>query len=170
MKNEKGITMISVVISILVLLLISSITITFNMEAYRMVKVQNFISQLKVIQAKVDDVAESKKEIETLGFTKLSAIAQTKKEDYVFFQQILNDPIFYNIDTTSSWTPNLDEDKENYYYFDSEMLKQLGLKNQELTVIINFKTRNVIAKQGVKQEGKTYYRQYDLGNAESLGK
>lgn len=76
---------------------------------------------------------------------------------------IISAPEEYNINTSNSWNSELDGNIQNYYYFTPEELdKKLDLKDQELTVIINFKTRNVISKKGVNEDGKPYYRQYDL--------
>ena len=37
-----------------------------------------------------------------------------------------------------------------------------------IIVIINFKTRNVIAEKGIKIDGINYYRQYDIDSGENL--
>lgn len=163
MRKNQGITLISLVITIVILLLLSSITITIGTDAYDMVKVQNFISKMKVIQGKVDDIAEEIDDVSSYGFTKLSEVGDTK------FSDMVQHPENYNIDTNHSWNNELDGSIENYYYFtETDLENQLGLKDQDMTVIINFKTRNIIAKKGVNQNKKWYYRAYDLKGGEQL--
>lgn len=87
---------------------------------------------------------------------------------YQFFSDVIANPLNYNIDTSNSWDNNLDSDSNNYYYFSPKDFEKIGLKNQKMSVVINFKTRNVISKKGVKDKGKMYYRQYDLSGGEEL--
>lgn len=168
MKKENGITLASLVITVILLLLISTVTARVSLESYQGVKLQNFISQLKVIQSKVDNIAEETNDVSSYGFTSLSAIAETNPEDYDLFVAMLANPEEYQIDKTISWQESSDTNIGNYYYFNAENLEKLGLKNQKITVIINFETRNVIAKDGIKVEGKMYYRQYDLLEGDQL--
>lgn len=166
MKKNSGITMVSLVVAIVILMLLSSIVIEVSMETYDTVKVENFMAQMKVIQTKVDKLAQETEDVSTYGFTALSA---AKEEDYNWFSDVLSHPENYQINIRKSWNLELDTKSENYYYFTPQDLQEkLGLKDQELTVIINFKTRNVIARRGVKKEGEYYYRQYDLIGGESL--
>ncbi len=156
MKKNKGITMISLVLTVIMLIILSSVTIQVGVQSYNEVKIQNFISKLKVIQTKVDNIAEEKEEITDDRFRKLAQITEEEKQNFEEIIQNLSN------DDTFSWS---DEDAviENYYYFTPKDLEeQLHLKDQDMTVIINFKTRNVITKKGLKLDGKTYYRQYDL--------
>ena len=44
------------------------------------------------------------------------------------------------------------------YFNSGKDLEDLGLVGQDMTVIVNFDTRNIIAKKGIKDEGKMYYR------------
>lgn len=156
MKKDTGVTLISLAVTIILLILISSVTIRASIQAYDQVKVQNFISTLKVIQAKVDNLAEETNSIENYEFVPLSNIQNT--ETYAIFIDMIQNPENYNM---ISWT---DSDKviEDYYYFTPNDLEKLGLKQQKIAVVINFKTRNVIAQKGIKVDGKEYYRQYDL--------
>ena len=166
MKNEKGITLTSLMAMILVLLLLSSITIKMGTESYDVMKANLYVSKLQVIQGKVDNIVEENSNISDLGFTTLKSIEGT--EDYNVFANIIENPSKYNIDTEKSWDDALDSDIDNYYYFTASDLEKIGLSNQDVTVVINFETRNVIEKNGFEDEGKTYYRQYDLAGGEQL--
>ena len=168
MKNNSGITMVSLVVTIVILFLLASISINVGTESYNMMKIQSFISKMKVIQGKVDNIAEETDDWSDYGFEKLND--KSGDDDYAFFLDVISNPENYNIDTSNSWNNTLDSDINNYYYFKKDDLEKIGLKNQDATVIINFKTRNVIALKGVKNEddNKKYYRQYDLPGGDSL--
>lgn len=169
MKDNKGITLMSLVVAIIVLFIVSSLTVRIGVDVYNTIKVQNFISNMKVIQTKVDNIAEETNDVSSYGFSKLSDIASTNLEDYQLFYKIINSPEENNIDTNNSWNPMLDSEIGKYYYFSSKDLdEKLGIKNKNLTVVVNFETRNIISKNGVFQGEKKYYRQYDLTGGDKL--
>lgn len=164
MKNNKGVSLISLVVAVIILLLLSSVTITSNREAHSVIRLQSFISKMKIIQAKVDEIAENENYI----FPDELKMTDTN-EYYSDFQNVIN--ILKEDESKSSWVTSpeevSDEDITNYYCFTPENLEEkLGIKHVDVTVIINFKTRNVIAKDGVTVDGKKYYRQYDVGSGE----
>lgn len=167
MKNQKGITLISLTVTIIILVLLSSITIRVGTDAYTATLTKTFISQMKVIQGKVDNLTENSN-LDTSSFVKLSSL-ESEDKDYELFTNIISNPEDYNINTNISWNDILDSNADNYYYFTPENLEsKLGLKNQKFTVIINFQTRNIISKTSIMKDGVEYYRQYDLDSGEIL--
>ena len=157
MKKNNGITMISLTITIVILVILSSITVMVNLDAYNITKVQNFIAKMKAIQTRVDHIAEQN------NVGEYAEITEEKKQ--VFSNIIAAD----TIDKKNSWNEELDSNIENYSYFTpQDLAKEIGLKDQDIAVFINFKTRNVIAEKGVKRDGKIYYRQYDLEGGDQL--
>ena len=168
MKNKKGITMVSLVVTITILLLLSTVTINVTLDTYRMANVQNYIAKMKVIQGKVDNISAETSDVSSYGFQKLSDLQTTNPETYQEFLDKITNPAKYHIDVNSSWNASFDTDVNNYYYFDEKDLEKIGLKNQDVVVVINFATRNVISKKGVEYKGDTYYRQYDLQGGDQL--
>lgn len=168
MKNKNGITIVSLVVTITILLLLSTVTINVTLDTYRMANVQSYIAKMKVIQGKVDNISAETNDVSGYGFQKLSDLQTTDNATYQTFLNILSNPTSYNIDTTKSWNDALDSDVNHYYYFEAKDLEKIGLKNQDVVVVINFATRNVISKKGVEYKGKTYYRQYDLQGGDEL--
>lgn len=169
MRKNNGMSMISLVLALIIMVLMSGIIVDVGVQAYNYIKVQNFIAKLKVVQAKVDQVSEEDFDFSTL--VKLNDIRNSEPDTYNKFLGIISNPIENNINTSYSWDASSDSVGGNYYYFTPEDLEsKLGLKDQDIYVIINFETRNVIAKKGVNRDGKFYYRQYDLPNSEQLVK
>lgn len=158
MKKNNGITMISLTITIVILLLLSSITVTVNLDSYNIIKVQNFIAKMKVIQSKVDDISEKNNISEYEN--------QMSEEKRKVLSEIIESETIHK---EYSWNNELDANIENYSYFTPRELEtRFGLKDQDMAIFVNFKTRNVISEKGVKREGKIYYRQYDLENGDQL--
>jgi len=165
MKNNKGITLMSLVIAILLLFIISSVAVNTGINVYNQIRVENFISKMKLIQAKVDNISEETNDFSSYDFTKLTEGTL----EYKSFEAILKEPEKYNINTSKSWNSELDSNIENYYYFSaSDVEKKLGVKDIEEPVIINFETRNVISRDGVLKDKQYYYRQYDLSGGDQL--
>lgn len=161
MKNNKGISLISLAVIVFIMLLLASITIVSSRDAYSVIKTQNFVSKMKIIQAKVDEVCE-KGNYEPQYGDKIS-----NADNYTEFGDIINE--LKEKDGINSWDSSSDEDLTNYYYFTPENLyDEFGIKDVNLTVIINFNTRNVISQKGVTIDGVTYYRQYDIDSGEKL--
>jgi len=67
--NEKGITLIALIITIIVLFLILGIASTTGMETYRNMKVQSFIAQMKLLQTGVDKINTEYRNWENHGKT-----------------------------------------------------------------------------------------------------
>ena len=59
MKRNRGVSLISLVVAVIILILLTGVAISSNKEAYSIIKMQDFISKMKIIQAKVDEVAEN---------------------------------------------------------------------------------------------------------------
>ena len=125
MKNQKGITMISLVITIVILFLLATVSINLSFDTYSVANIQGFISKMKVIQGKVDNIAEETEDVDSLSYQKL--INLSDEETYDKFLNIISHPEKYNIDTEISWNSELDSDPKNYYYFKENDLEQLGL-------------------------------------------
>lgn len=168
MKNKKGITIVSLVVTITILLLLSTVTINVTLDTYRMANVQSYIAKMRVIQGKVDNISGETSDVSGYGFQKLSDLQATDQETYQEFLDKITNPTKYHIDVNTSWNASLDTDVNNYYYFDEKDLEKIGLKNQDVVIVINFATRNVISKKGVEYKGKSYYRQYDLQGGDQL--
>lgn len=157
MKNSKGVTLITLAVTIFILLLLSSTLILSSRGTYSIIKLQNFISKMKIIQAKVDELSESDSYIPPNIFK-----INESNINYNGFLRIFNEL------KNQGKLPN-DDELNNYYCFEPNDLKnELGIKDVNITVIINFNTRNVIALKGVTMDGVTYYRQYDIDSGEIL--
>lgn len=165
MKNEKGVTMVSLVVTIILMVILASVTTYSGIESYKDMKKENYIAQLKVIQEKVNLIAEEYQNWEGKSSdTNINNYLGTGVEGHsgLGFSKITDGET-----TLIKLIEEASDSKENYYYFSTDNIKdQLGLKGFEksgMSVAVNFGTRNVIEKKGIKQDNVEYHSLKDFG-------
>ena len=163
MKNEKGVTLVSLVITVILIIILAGVTTYSGIESYNNMKIENYVAQLRVIQEKVDLIVNeyqnwpSKTDSTTindyltsLGFNKLSA-GET---------------------TLVTLIEEMGDTMDNYYYFSTEELKSKlnlsGFEQTDIAIAVNFGTRYVIEKEGIKVDGVEYHTQYDLPGGQKI--
>lgn len=137
MKNTKGITLISLVITIAVLAILASIATYSGMNIVRSSKLTAFSTELKIMQTQVNAIYEDKDKtdigVDIEGDIKTQA-------DKVFT-------------TSESGITS----QEGYKYWDQELIKGLGIEGIEQDFFVNLEKRSVVSYQGFEYNGKTYY-------------
>ena len=145
--NEKGITLISLIVTIILLLIIGSVVIFNGTDSIKQAQNMERIKELEIIQAKVNVMYEEQIQNEQ------------KKEEY----RLLGKDIEY-VEEDILLQVLQGEEKSGYRYFEKEDLKQIQLENMSQDVLINFETRKVISLNGVEVDGVKYYNLYDMPN------
>ncbi|MBO5479270.1 MAG: hypothetical protein J6A04_06265 [Clostridia bacterium] len=141
MKKEKGITLVSLAITIIVMIIIAGTVTTTGIESVRNAKRTTFITELEMIQEKVNTIYEKR---------------QLNEENATYYDTLGKD---LSLVEQSRLNIVLDgKEKKGYRYFSREDLKQLDLDNITQDVIINFDTRDVASVTGAKIDGKLCYR------------
>lgn len=145
--NQKGITLVSLIITIIVLLIIAGITTTAGIESIQTAKRTSMITELEIIQEKVNTIYEKR---------------ATNIEDKQYYDALGQDILVVE---PSKLTKALQEtSQEGYRYFSKEDLKKLDLDNITQDVIINFDTRDVVSIEGIIVDKQRYYRLADIPN------
>ncbi|MCI8352471.1 MAG: LamG domain-containing protein [Clostridia bacterium] len=147
MKNQKGITLITLVITIVILIIITGVVTYNGLEAVNTSQKTAFISELEMIQAKVNVIYEERK-------------ASTEKIEY--YNLIGQD--LSNIDQARINEALGQTSKEGFKFFNSGDLKDLDLDNINQEVLINYDTREVVSLNGFEIEGIRYYKLKDIPN------
>jgi len=124
-KKEEGISMLSLVITIIVLAIIASIVIRYTINGAEYSKQKKLLSDLEVVQHAVYERYEQYKmtgnESFLVGKTATGTEMNTLKEN--------------------SWEiTNPSSKEENYYKLDKDSLKVIGINNSEDEYIVNYKT------------------------------
>lgn len=135
-SKEKGITLVALVITIVMLLILASIGINSGTSAIETANFSKFKNELKIIQTKVNELNE-------INETEIG-----KKELTTEQISIINT----NIQNTT------DEIIEGFRYCSKIYIKdELGLEDVNRDYLINVKYRYVILNEGYEYKGKIYY-------------
>ncbi len=140
-KQESGVTLVILIVSVVVLGILAITAINSGSTGLDTANQQAFISELQMIQAKVNTIYEKRKlsaadksYYDGIG-RNVSGLDQTK------LNQALG--------TTA---------KEGFKYYTPEDLEKLELNNVTQTVLINYDTREVISYEGIEIADKKYYK------------
>lgn len=152
-KNNKGITMISLVIVILIMLLLASVTAYEANELVAIARVQSVTTDLLLIQAKVRIINEK---------IVFESDEDKKLELYVGTKLIEGDNVLETMREKSIVT---DDDIRNnsYYVLLKEDLLNMGWNESEVAddekYVVDYNNEEVIYVKGVKNtEGKYLYK------------
>ena len=164
LKNERGITMIVLVIIIVLMLILTVTGVYTGIDAYKTMRTQTFIAQMKVIREKINIIRDEYKNWDKYTGNN---IREYILEKYVVKDEtgaIVSEPIdlsiypdthdtkFHFMDILASKTKLTGEDLilNNYLYFTKNDLEALfGLTNIDLNVIINFNTGACVERDGI---------------------
>lgn len=179
MKNNKGITLISLVSSILLLFILAATTVTTSMNAYKQMKFEGAKAELEEVQKLVDEIASdyqtylSEKGNTTLGYSDYfnDRYKESSSDGKTIFEAMkLKNNLEKLEGGLQSAYPDIGQDSEFAFYFtENDLTKYFGLKGIE-EVIVNFSTRKVYSVKGIKDSNdttKVYYTPEDWGANQS---
>ena len=150
--NNDGVTLMSLVITIIVLLLLASIATYSGVNIVKQSKFTKFITQLKMMQTQVNELYEKYSENQSIEVNGKkytgTEIANIGKEISTLSQK---NKVFNT--STSGIT-----DSTGYKYYDKETIKALNIEGlEEEEYFVNVSKRSVISYDGFEYNGKTYY-------------
>ena len=137
-KKEKGITLISLVITITVLIILASIATYSGINVIKQSKLNKFTAEMKIMQTEVNNLYDRYMSGE-------ESVLGTGKE---------LDSEANNVFTTNASGIT---DSSGYRYYDRGTIESLGIKEVEEEFYVNVEKRSVISRLGIEYEGKKYY-------------
>ena len=174
MKNNKGITLVSLVITIIVLLILASVFIYSGVNTVRYTKFNKVKSEISIIQTNVNSWYQELKNVENTDEYKA---LQTDDEKQQYKNNFLDDK-WYGVttDDPACSQKKLDdtlqglndkgieiENFDNYRFLTSTFLEnKLGL-NASYDYLVNIEERYVVLFGGIQYNGKWYYTMEDFG-------
>lgn len=155
--NNKGITLLSLVIMIVVMLILLSVTVYYSTESIDNTRREIALAKIQLIQEKVNIVSQKilNKDSSYVDDDGNIIIGQN-------INNISDSETITQIDNIIT-TLNISEE-DAYKYFDSTNMSQLGLEDLEDKILVNFNTREVILIEGIKYEDNIYYRLEDISD------
>ena len=147
LKDNKGITLASLVITIIVLLIIASISTISGMDTIDYIKFTNAKAQFKTMQFQVDswyEEAKNNADVLNYGEEDLSTLDT----------QTISNTIYYGTGST-----NID----GYRYFSADYIKNnFDIDGISYDFLINVEERTVLLFGGITYKDKTYYSAVDF--------
>lgn len=134
--KQSGITLISLVVTIIVMAILAGAGISIGTNSIRQAKKTEFDTHMKLIHARVNELKEEYElsELNNLG------------------SQIPNDKVSIAQQAIGS------TDISGYRYFNKAGLELINLVNIDREVVINFTTKDVVDLDGIESEGTIVYR------------
>lgn len=149
MRNEKGITLLTLGITIILLLIIATLGITYSNSSQQSAKLTKYKTEIEIIQAKVEtikDDEEFNQVLENYGLTDESTIKKCN--------EILKSELTENFENIS----NIEEyQKQFIYYSKNQIENNLNISGIEQDYLINIQDNIVISVKPLKYQNKEYY-------------
>ena len=152
-KNDKGITLISLVVMIIIILILATVGTNTGINVIRESKYHRAVSEMKTMQTKINEMYAEYKggddSIVTLGsnIDEVPSSLKSKAEAAI-----------------KSVNGNLNR-IEDFRYYSAEYIKNtLDVDGVEGDYLINIKTREVISVDGTKNDGEMYYSLSQIEN------
>lgn len=154
MKEDKGITLVALVITIVVILILASVATYSGIDAIKSSEFTRFSAELKIMQTQVNNLYEKWKNNERINETEILDLGEDIKTNSQVKQQA--NKIF--TEGNSGIT-----DQTGYRYFSRQTIKDLKIEGVEQEFFINVQTRNIISYNGIEHKDKKYYTPEQIG-------
>lgn len=144
--NSKGVTLIALVITVIVLLILASIATYSGMDIIESSKLNTFTAEMKIMQTQVNSLYDKwqrgEEDINALG----ESLDYNPENPEVSEQanKVLKDELFI-------------DDISGYRYYDQETIQDLGIEGVKQEFFINVEQREVVSYKGLKYDGDMYY-------------
>lgn len=150
-KNEKGISLVILVMTIIVLAILTTITIKEIGGLMRQVRLETVVTDLLLVQAKAKVIAEKASFNDDESLLKGQRISEIQNNEEI--ENLKNNGIISEAEV------NYDK----YYMWDKQTVEELdlGITQMEDTdfFIVNYETEQVIYPSGYRHtDGNTYYK------------
>lgn len=153
-KDNKGITLVALVITIVLMMILGSVTAYSGIKSYKHTKTTRFVTYMQLLQAKVDDLIASKtvEDLNNMGLNLPTTNEQINSLNLAFENKEIsaNDPNKYKVFTVEN------------------ILNILDVEDAKNEIMVNIETREIVDLKGVEHRGKRYYTQYKLPNGQTI--
>lgn len=166
MRNQKGVTVVSLIVTVVVMLIIASVTITASLSSYKTMRYQTFMAELEEVQSAVNETSES-------YLLERSLNSSLSYSDY-FTNRYGSSPRLIGSATSEPGVSELvalyavlTTDSQYIYYFNQDDIRTyFGLEVTLDAVLIDFSTRYVYSVEGCQDpinDEEVYYTLAEMG-------
>ena len=160
-SNNKGITLVALVITIIVLLILSSIATYSGLNVVKSSKLTVFTTEMKIMQTKVNEIYQKYKDGNSIEIDGTTYYGENKKSENSN-STILD--IGQTLDSVSTQANKVFTEsasgitnKDGYKYWNNELVKKLGIEGVDGDFFVNVEKRSIVNYDGFTYEGKDYY-------------
>ena len=162
MRNKRGVTIVFLVITIVIMFIIASITITSSIGAYRTMVYQTFKTELEEIQEAVNETCES--------YSIERSLNNDLNYSNYFTDRFGSSPVLVGeataeegVEEVISLYAALAVNSQYTYYFNTEDIKTyFGLEVTLKGIIVDFSTRYVYSVEGMADPSDNSVKYYTL--------
>lgn len=156
MKNNKGITLITLVVTIVIIMILASVGIYSGVRSLKLAELNRFTTELKIMQTQVNSMYEKLKNDETISG---QAILSIGTEILSSSNDVQNQASIVFTQNASGITSSV-----GYKYYSLETISNLGIEGITQDFFINIETRSVVSYKGLEYNGTTYYTLSQIPN------
>lgn len=149
MRNEKGITLVALAVTVIVMSILATVAISTGQNAIEENKVIAFINELKIAQAEVNIIVEKQKSGDT---TYDSIGTEISDLDTETLAKLLS----------GCFKGKTSEEMAKFKYYTIPDLIRMGIENVNQDLVINVETREVLSVEGIQNSGKMCYKLEDF--------
>ena len=162
MKNNKGVTLMMLVITIIVLIILVGITSSTSYDVLNSAKLEVFTTELKMMQEQVNMLYQKLQTgdgtIQINGETYKIIPSGEGEEDILGIELNESLDIDYKTALEGALKKEINEEDINKYrYYDKETIENLNLQGIDQEFLVDVETKTVISLTGFENEGKKYY-------------
>ena len=153
-KDNKGITLVALIITIIIMLILVSVTTYTGLDTYKSTQVVKFVTEMQLLQTKIDDLVASKttQELNNMALQNVTSEKQVNAIVNAFKQDEIT-------------TANTSKYK---VFTKNDILNLLDVEGVQNDILVNFETREIVSSVGIEHEGTTYYTQYKLPGGQNI--
>jgi Tfp pilus assembly protein PilE len=175
-NNNKGITLVALSITVIVLMILSGITVSTGMSMVKTAKLEELRTNMLLIQAKAKEYVEEANFKLGITIDKLEGEEKQKKIDSAKDKEILKVDEENDITNNNEFTYITKDETGDYIYYyklTEDNLNDMGISNvksngQDGWYIIKYNIKDanveVYYSKGFQKDGKTYYSLSEIEN------
>ena len=165
-KNKKGITLIALIITIILLLILASVATYSGIEIINSSRLTTFTTEMKIMQTEVNELYQKyidNNKIEINGDTYYGKDkGETEDKTILQIGEELTDSQKELLDKLATETSIVSSD--GYRYWNEDLLEDLQIDGIESDFLVNIEKRSIVSCQGLNYQNKMYYTLEQLPN------
>ena len=151
MKKEKGITLVALTITVIILLILASVTTYSGISTIQSSKLNKYKQELEIMQSEIN-----------LLYEKYSMQIEAGEEIEI------GEELTNSEQENNAFTGADENDKTGYRKFTKQTLEELGIDGIEREYLVNISKRKVISLEPFEQDKELYYTLDQISDKNSI--